>query len=166
MDNKYAALIYTFFLLVSLNGKAQDIHDHEHEHIHDDHKTELGIANSLVYFTGESQLCYGLHVHLVRNIGHSKFSAGLGYERIFDEHKHNTVGIVGMYTPIERLHFSLSPGIAFEGAHPSEKNFAIHFETTYEFQVGDVHMGPLLELAHDSEDYHISLGVHIGLGFK
>jgi hypothetical protein len=163
MNNKIALAIFTFFLLVSVNGKAQEIHDHEHEHNHDDHKTELGIANSLVYFTGEQELSYGLHVHLVRNIGHSKFSAGLGYERIFDEHKHNTVGIVGMYSPIERLYIALSPGIAFEGTHTAEKNFAIHFETTYEFQVGNIHMGPLLELAHDSEDYHISLGVHICL---
>uniref|UniRef100_UPI003216A67F hypothetical protein n=1 Tax=uncultured Draconibacterium sp. TaxID=1573823 RepID=UPI003216A67F len=165
-NNYFILLICIFSLFFVLTGKAQDKHDHTHGHSHDNHKIELGIANSMVYFVNEKEVGYGLHVHLVRKISQSKFGVGLAYERIFDEHKHNTIGIVGSYTPVDRLHFAVSPGISFEGGHSSEKSFATHFETSYEFQVGDFHIGPLVEVAYDSEDVHISLGMHIGLGFN
>ncbi|WP_297091523.1 hypothetical protein [uncultured Draconibacterium sp.] len=159
------ALVAVFF---SYQSNAQDshghTHDHDHQHHSHTHKTEIGIGNSLVYFTGEKELSYGLHVHVVRNISHSKFGVGLAYERIFDEHKHNTFGIVGSYTPVERLHFALTPGIAFEGSDWDEKNFALHFETAYDLQLGDLHFGPMAEVGYNFEHVHLSLGVHIGFG--
>jgi hypothetical protein len=33
-------------------------------------------------------------VHLIKKIAHTKFGIGVGYEKIFDEHKHNTIGLV------------------------------------------------------------------------
>jgi hypothetical protein len=121
--------------------------------------------NSFVYFIGEKEIAYGLHLHLVRNIKHSKFGYGLAYERIFDEHKHNTIGIVGSYNPFKSLHINLAPGIAFEDSEPSDFKFAFHAETSYDFTLGNFHIGPLLEFAIDPEDFHISFGLHIGYGF-
>ena len=34
-----------------------------------------------------------------------------------------------------------------------------------EFEFNNFHIGPVLEFAYDPEDYHISLGLHIGFGF-
>jgi len=156
----YLVLIAT---LLSTEGKAQT-EEHHHHHDHDHHQNEIGVGNSLVYFTGEKEFAYGLHFHYIRNISKSKFGLGLAYERIFDEHGHNTFGIVGAYYPVERLHLSASPGITFEDGS-SSVNFAFHLETSYAFEIQDFHIGPLLEFAYDPEDIHISLGLHIGYGF-
>ncbi len=143
---------------------AQEEHGNTHDHLHN-HKYEIGLANSLVYFVNEQEFSYGLHLHLVRSISHTKFGIGLAYERIFDDHKHNTIGVVGTFTPVDRLHIALSPGVSFEAGDFSESRFSLHLETSYDFQVGPVHIGPLLEFAYDVEDVHISLGLHIGMGF-
>ncbi len=153
------------FLVLLFGLITTSIYSQETEHEHDHHKYELGVANSLVYFDGENKFAYGFHMHLVRNIIHSKFGYGIAYERIFDEHKHNTIGTVGIYNPIEPLHISITPGVSFEDSEPSDLKFAFHAEASYDFDLGDFHIGPLLEFAIDPEDYHISLGLHIGYGF-
>ncbi len=132
---------------------------------HDHHKNEIGIANAPVYFVKEREFSYGLHMHYMHNIPSTKFGIGIGFERIFDQHKHNTVGIVGSYRPIDPLCLIISPGITFEDNDGSEANFALHIESTYEFEINNFHIGPVLEFAYDSEDYHISLGLHLGYGF-
>jgi hypothetical protein len=90
---------------------------------------------------------------------------GAGYEQVFDEHKHRFVGAEINYRPIHSLTLNLSPGIAFEGKEDVEKDFALHFETSYEFELGAFHLGPVVEAAWHASDYHISMGVHFGLGF-
>lgn len=153
-------------LLVFLFGVfAANINAQEEHHNHDHHKYELGLANTSVYFVKEKEIAYGLHLHLIRNIKHSKFGFGIGYERIFDKHKHNTLGVIASYNPFGGLHISLSPGATFEDHEPSAIKFAFHAETVYGFNVGNFHLGPLFELAYDQEDYHISLGLHLGYGF-
>jgi len=159
-------LFSTFIILFfTLNVFSQtDDHSNEKEEHHEHHKNEIGIANSPVYFIKEDVFSYSLHIHYIRFISDSKFGIGLSYERIFDEHKHSTYGIVGTYSPIERLNFNISPGLTFEGDN-SEANFALHLESSYEFVFHDFHIGPALEVAYDPEDYHISLGLHVGYGF-
>jgi len=152
-----------FLLFLTLSGfvMAQDHLKHEHDH----HRNEFGIGNSPVYFINEKIFAYGLHMHYIYNIPESKFGAGLGYERIFDEHQHNTIGLVANYRPVEKVSLSLSPGVAFEENSLSNSQFAIHFETAYEFELKNMHLGPVFEVAYDKEDIHISLGVHVGIGF-
>lgn len=159
------SIFFLVFLTISGVVVAQDMEHDEHEHEHDHHRHEIGVGNSPVYFINEKTLAYGLHLHYIYNIPDSKFGLGLGYERIFDEHKHNTIGLVGNYRPVEKVSLSLSPGVAFEGNTFSEPKFAIHFETAYEFEVKNFHLGPVFEVAYDQEDVHISLGVHVGVGF-
>ncbi|MEO5907479.1 MAG: hypothetical protein ABIQ11_12180 [Saprospiraceae bacterium] len=48
---------------------------------------------------------------------------------------------------------------------PGEVAFALHAETAYEFELSNFHLGPVLESAYDPEDFHISLGLHTGIGF-
>ena len=52
-----------------------------------------------------------------------------------------------------------------EDEEPSVLLFALHLEASYEWEIGDVHLGPVVEYAYDEEDAHISLGLHIGIGF-
>ena len=82
----------------------------------------------------------------------------------FDEHRHNTFGLVTTYRPIDRLNLNVSPGLTFEDGN-SKVNFALHLETSYEFEINDFHIGPVLEFIYDPEDVHISLGLHVGYGF-
>lgn len=154
--------IFLLALAISLAAQTENL-DHK-EHDHDHHKNEIGIANSPVYLVKEKELVYGLHLHYVRNLFHSKFGVGIGFERVFDEHKHNTIGIVGVYRPIGNLSLSVSPGITFEDGF-EESRFALHLESAYEWELGDFHVGPAFEFAYDQEDYHISLGLHVGYGF-
>lgn len=154
-------IAFVFVMLVVWNGKSQEHHNHDHEH---NHVHEIGISMAPVYFFGEEELSFATHLHYVYNFPHTKFGVGIGYERIFDEHKHNFVGLELNYRPVHQLTLNISPGVAFEGEHPDEKEFAMHFETVYEFEFGRFHIGPVFELAYHPEDVHVSLGIHLGLG--
>ncbi|NQY66533.1 MAG: hypothetical protein HRT72_02255 [Flavobacteriales bacterium] len=57
----------------------------------------------------------------------------MGYERIFDEHLHSTIGIVTSYRPFDGLSINVSPGITFEGT--GDINPALHIETAYEWEI-------------------------------
>lgn len=155
-------------LLLFLSGllQAQENETGSTEHgNHEHHQNEIGIANAPVYFVKEKTFSYGLHLHYIHKLGESKFGLGAGYERIFDTHGHNTFGLVGCYSPVDKLSLTLSPGITLEDVRPDEVNFALHFETVYEFEIKNIHLGPVFEFAYDPEDYHISVGLHIGYGF-
>lgn len=155
-------------LMNCLAMKAQEIDnsaDREHTHEHAHHRNEIGVANAPVYFIKGKEISYGLHIHYIRNIKQTKFGVGAGIERIFDRHGHNTFGLVAGYNPIEKLGFILSPGITFEDENPANPQFALHVETAYEFEIKNFHLGPVLEFAYDPEDFHLSLGIHVGIGF-
>jgi len=152
-------VLVVVILFVGLLGYAQDIEEHHHP------KNEIGMANSIVHFIGDNKGNYGIHFHYVRKIKKTNFGMGLSYERIFDIHKHSTFGIVFNYTVFEGLNLSISPGLAFEDGSKTPE-FATHFEMSYEFEILDeIHIGPLLEFAKDTEDAHISFGLHLGIGF-
>lgn len=150
--------------IFSLNLRAQTKENQDKNSHHENHQSEIGIAFSPVYFLNEKEIASGLHVHYVHNLPNSKFGLGLAYERIFDQHKHNTFGLVAIYRPVEKLNLSLSPGLTFEESN-SKPNLALHIETSYEFEIGEFHLGPVFEFAIDPEDIHLSLGVHLGFGF-
>lgn len=152
---------FILFVIFSTGAFAQEHHEHDHDH---HHSHEIGVSVSPVYFSKADEFSVASHFHYVYNFSHTKWGVGVGYERIFDEHKHNFIGVEVNYRPVHRLTLNLSPGVVFEGEHKDEKDFALHFETVYEFEFGAFHIGPVLEMAYHPEDYHISLGIHIGLG--
>ena len=146
-------------VLVILQGTCIAQHEGHHEHVH---KWEIGIANGLVYFLNEQEFSYGLHTHIVRVLGESHFAIGTGYERIFDEHGHNTVIGVISYLPVEGLALTVAPGIAFSNTGLVE--FSTHLEMTYEFEIKNYHVGPLVEWAIEPDEMHFTIGIHVGFG--
>ncbi len=159
-------LAFCFFMTafsVCLYAQAREEADSEADH-HAHHKNEIGVANSPVYFFKEEAFAYGLHIHYSRSLSELNFGAGLGYERIFDEHGHHMIGLEVFYRPVEALCLNLSPGLTFEDKNP-KAGFSLHLETSYEFEIKDFHLGPALELAFDQEDIHLSAGLHLGYGF-
>lgn len=155
---------------------------HRHEHIegckHDHfHTNELGVSLAPVYYlkAKENPINFGLHAHYVRRLGQTRFGAGLGFEYIFDEHRHQTYSAVFQYSPTYQLHLVAAPGIAIETHHEEDEHeeeeehheaaFAIHLEAVYEFEIGPIDIGPSAEFAYDTHDIHLSLGVHIAFPF-
>ena len=132
----------------------------EHEHS----KNEIGIASSPAYFLKEKVFTYAMHIHYTHNVANTKFGIGASFERIFLAPEHSTFGFVLAYRPIEKLSITLSPGVTFEDDNPNSL-FALHIETAYEFELGIFHVGPAFEFAYDPNDYHLSLGIHLGYGF-
>jgi hypothetical protein len=131
---------------------------------HEHHKNEIGISSSPAYFLKEKVFTYAMHIHYIYNIPKTKLGIGLSFERIFLAPKHSTFGLVVSYRPVEKLSFSVSPGLTFEDTNPTSL-FALHIETAYEFEFGRYHVGPAFEFASDPNDYHLSLGLHLGYGF-
>ncbi|MCF8378685.1 MAG: hypothetical protein K9H49_03855 [Bacteroidales bacterium] len=166
MNNLIGNIVLIISLIIFSNNLTAQSHDDHDDH--DDHEhpmNEIGIGNSLSYLAGEQKYAYGLHIHLLRAIEHSKFGYGLGYEQIYDEHKHRTLGIIGSYRPISPLMVTVSPGVLFPNEENAEYNFALHSEIVYEFEIGSFHIGPALEFATTFEEYHIGAGFHVGFGF-
>jgi len=164
--SKKLTLILLMFPFMFMHSYAQNHKHHKNDHDHEKHRHshELGLSLAPTWFSSENELNAGLHLHYVYNLLPSKFGLGIGYERIFDDHKHNFVGAEVVYRPFHALSLDISPGLAFEGGHGDEMEFALHFETAYEFEFGAFHLGPLIEVAYHPEDWHFSTGIHIGFG--
>ncbi|MCC6601438.1 MAG: hypothetical protein IT223_12320 [Crocinitomicaceae bacterium] len=158
----------TFYCIPSnaqYNSIGTEVKSATKDHYHEHHKNEIGIANLPVFFVNENRFSYGLHFHYIRKIKESKFGIGVGVEKIFDKQTHQMLGVVTSYTPLHHLNFIISPGLTIEDENLKNSDFALHIETSYEFEIKDFHIGPVFEFASDVEDIHISLGLHFGIGF-
>ena len=162
-----AISVFSIILLCSFTLYAQkheDKHENEIEHEHN-HSQEIGASVGPVYFINDNIFGLSTHIHYVYNLPRSKFGLGAGYEHIFSKIKHSFVGAEINYRPVHQLTLNLSPGVAFEGDQNVSKDFALHFETSYEFEIGAFHIGPVVEAAWHAKEYHVSAGVHFGVGF-
>ena len=152
-------------------ARAGEGHAHEHEHAHTpahahNHRFELGVSAGLVYVPEEQELAASGHVHVVVAIPGTIASLGLGYERLFDEHAHNTIAVVLHCRVTERFSLTLSPGLTFDDDDPGDLAFTMHIEPTYDLLVWkNLHLGPSLGAAADPGGLHLTAGVHVGLGF-
>jgi hypothetical protein len=164
MSLKLLLTFLTTIIALNIFAQTSDTLTNNDKHKHEHHKNEIGIAISPPYFIKENTVSFSLHTHYIYNIPKTKLGIGVGYEKILLKPKHNTFGLVTSYRPTERLSFTLSPGITFE-VNNSTPFFSLHTETSYEFEIGQFHIGPAFEFAYDPNDYHISLGLHVGLGF-
>jgi len=131
---------------------------------HGHSKNEIAIAISAPYFINEEKLSLSLHLHYIYSIPNTKFGIGVSYEAIVLDPKHNTFGLVTTYSLLEHLSLALSPGVSFENGD-SKAFFSLHGEISYGFEIGKLHIGPVLEYSYDPNDTHISLGLHVGFGF-
>ena len=139
-------------------------YDYDTEHHHPDN--ELGFSNGVVYDLSEKEISYGLHAHFIKTISKSdKIGLGLGYERIFDDHKHNAVSVILLYRPLENFSVNFAPGVSWLSTKSNSVKPSMHIEGLYEWQLGNFHLGPLTGIAFNTEDFHASVGLHIALGF-
>lgn len=147
--------------LITLSAKAQH-EDHDHEHS----RSEIGLSNNAVYNVSEKEAAYSIHVHLIRTFEkHNNFGIGIGYERIFDDHKHNAVSVILMYRPIEQFSINIAPGIIWLDSQKNSLKPAMHIEGLYEFELGHFHIGPLIGVGFNTEDLHAAVGLHLAVGF-
>ena len=131
------------------------------DHTHDHDYGELAIVPGATYLVEDKEFAFGLHLHGLVSVGES-WAIGLGYERIFANHAHNSLGLVVQYNITHHWSVAAAPGIAFD---EHEVGPAIHIETAYSFKLGPLHWGPALEGAFDMHDSHFTLGAHAGFGF-
>ena len=161
-------LIFVLILIFISNPtlRAQD-HDHDHEQKHHHHlNNEIGIAVGAVYIFHEEVFAPGLHLHYTRMLPGKMqaFGLGMGVETVLDEHKHYTGSIMFQWRPVHAWWISAGPGITWF-QESSESRFSLHLETGYEFEIGKVHLGPMIEFAFVQGDQHLMLGIHLGIPF-
>ncbi len=158
------ARLLTFLMaLIFFNIIATAQHDgHDHEHS----RNEIGLSNNAVYNVSEKEVAYSIHVHFVRTFEkHDNFGMGIGYERIFDDHKHNAISAILMYRPIEHFSINIAPGIIWLDSKENSLKPAMHIEGLYEFELGHFHIGPLVGVGFNTEDLHAAVGLHLAVGF-
>ncbi len=149
-----------------------DDHDHDQDHSHDHqhtdtHRYHIGFGGAGTYVFGEDMLAPGVHVHFIRQYGKQhKWGIGLGYEGILDEHIHNGLNLLLNYRPLPFLTLNAGPGLVI-GKHDGETEIspAFHTEAVFEFNLAGFHVGPMVGYGIDNEHSHVSVGVHIGIGF-
>ncbi len=158
-------------------GYAQD-HDHEeHEHQefkdedkrhhHQHHKNEISIAIGVVPLVAEDELAMGFHLHYIRGIGESnRWGLGIGLETIVDEHKHYTISGVIHCRVYKGLIVSTAPGLLIlKGNSGYVYQYTQHLEMAYEFELGEFHLGPVIEIGFEMAGVHYMGGVHVGIDF-
>ena len=158
----------TFNLSILIFGLPLLVHSQDHSHPDHHHahlRNEIAISNNLVFLGKDQKFAYGAHLHYLRYFRASKFGAGVGYERIFDEHGHNTISMAGSYRPFHELILLVSPGITFEDHGDEGFKISAHLEAGYEFEIDHFHLGPVLGVAFTRENYHLRLGLHLGYSF-
>ncbi|MFC2151373.1 hypothetical protein ACFLSE_02505 [Bacteroidota bacterium] len=156
-------LLLLAFLIVSQFLYSQE-HEHEEEHHHPE--LEFGFSAGFVYNLTEKEAAPGIHVHVIKTVSKSdKIGLGLGYERIFDDHKHNAASFIILYRPIDHLFFNIAPGISWLTTESNSAKLSMHIEGLYEWEFGSFHLGPFIGIAFNSEDFHASVGLHLAIGF-
>ncbi len=164
MKKTLTNLIFITITLFSITGYAQNkIHEGHNHH----HKNEISIAVGIVPIPAEDEITPGIHLHYIKGIGESnKFGVGVGLETILDEHKHYTLSAVFQYRIYKGLIIAVAPGLLLR--KEGTKNvfeFARHIEAGYEFEVGKIHIGPVVELGIEENGAHYMGGIHFGIDF-
>jgi len=139
-------------------------------HHHEGKKYELGLSLSLAHMEKENENALNTHIHLMRRFdpdnNWKRIALGLGFEYFFTEHKH--YGLLGTVSinPIWDLICDVSPGILFtEHNNSQETQYVFHLELTYEFDMENFGIGPVIGMGLSEDDRHFTVGIHIGKGF-
>ena len=154
---KFKILLY--LLIVSkIFSESGHVHNHSHEN-------EIGLAVGIVPGHEGEDDNLGLHLHYVKGIGkNNDFGIGISLETIFDEHKHNSVSIIGTYHFKRGFTIAYAPGILFsEHDGETDKEFTQHFEFYYEFEFEHFHIGPQIDIGFEDGGTHYMIGLHLGI---
>ena len=151
-----------YFLIIFNIILSSEIHSHSHNH-----NNEIGVAIGIVPGHEDEGDNVGLHLHYVKGLGeHNDFGIGISLETIFDEHKHNSVSILGTYHFENGFTIAYAPGILFaEHDGETEEEFTQHFEFYYEFELEHFHVGPQIDIGFEDNETHYMLGLHFGIDF-
>lgn len=160
-------LITIISLLLVTTVIAQHNHNHDdHTHLHEHGEWEIGAALGLVPLFDEGTIAPGVHLHLLQqNKLIDGLMVGIGFESVLDEHTHLNAGLVFNYNIYKGLFAGISPGILWINHDGWESAFVSHFELSYEFEVGKLHIGPIVEYSLSSIDKHMLAGIHVGINF-
>lgn len=151
-------------LLLPSAALAADDHPPDHEGCH--HGTwELGLAIGAVPLLLEDEVALGLHAHVLHAVpGLDRWKVGLGLENVFDEHGHFNVAAVVSHNVVAGLNLSVAPGLLIMKAGGQwDLHLSSHFEAIYEFDLGPIHVGPVLEYSWSRVDRHTMVGLHVGV---
>ena len=97
---------------------------------------------------------------------YERFSLGLGFETVIDEHKHFNSALVFKYDVWKGLSAIVSPGILFlKSNNEWDRKFSVHYELLYEFKLKGLHLGPVFDYSYSRNDQHLMLGLHLGFSF-
>jgi hypothetical protein len=158
-------ILLTTFLTLSFYSLSQE-HDHQHDVEHHHPELELGFSSGAVYNFTEKEIAPGIHIHIIKTVSKTDMiGIGFGYEAIFDDHKHNAASFIILYRPFEHVSFNFAPGISWLSTEEDSAKPSLHLEALYEWEFGNFHIGPLLGLASNFEDFHGSIGLHFAIGF-
>ena len=155
--------IKIIFLVLIINFLIGQI-DHEHNH---EHNNEMSIAIGVVPNHEEQENNIGLHIHYIKGIGEDNdFGLGISFETILDEHKHNSMSIIGSYHFNNGFSIAYAPGILVtENEEIVATELTQHFEFCYEFEFEIFHIGPQFDIGFEKEEIHFMLGLHLGFDF-
>ena len=140
----------------------QEEHDHHDEH---GHHEELSIAFGITPKHENENNKLGVHIHYIKGLGnHSPYAFGLSLETVFDIHKHNSVGLVGLYRFESGYSIAYVPGLLFADEE-NAMQFTQHLEFCYEFEYKQYHIGPQFDIGIEGKESHYSVGIHLGIDF-
>lgn len=137
------------------------------EHIHEHHNYHIGIGFAGSHISGEKGIDPGFHLHFLRQIGEQRnWGVGVGFETLIKDNLHNSVNFLVNYHLFHFVSLNAGPGLVFEKLNDkTEIAPAFHTEAVFEFDLNEIHIGPMVGFGFDKEDSHISLGIHLGFGF-
>ena len=149
-------------------------HNHDEEnHSHEDHahNNEFAIGLGVI---PEHENSLGFHAHYIKGITfNNKIGVGISVETILDDHAHHSLSLISLY----RFNFGITVAYAAGILRVSEEEthndheestqyqFAQHLEFAYEIPVGELHVGPQIDIGIEKEGIHYMFGVHLGIDF-
>lgn len=134
--------------------------DHHEEAEQDDHDEHDG------HDTNDDGI--GIHIHVGKRLGQhgilAHLSLGVGGEAIVAEHEHYALMGFASAHPWRGLVLSVGPGIEWaEHEGEWESQYSTHLEAAYVFDVGEWHIGPVIDYSWTDHGAHFTAGVHFGI---
>ena len=158
--------ILLLLFCVPLFSFSQHNHDEgNHSHADHSHNNEFAIGIGIIPIHENS---IGFHSHYIKGIAlKNKLGAGVSFETILDDHAHHSLSLIGLYRFDFGCTIAYAAGIlrVSENEGDSELQFAQHLEFAYEIPIGELHIGPQIDIGLEEEGVHYMFGIHMGIDF-